>query len=276
MIGKILILMASFLVFATSSFGFGGVVTDPVSYGYFAEQITAAGEQLKKTTDVLNKAKEQVENLKVVQNKVQGVGNQLKGHYDRAKGLVDKVKGVREKLEKTPTTLQGQYAKWKNLDFIDPQKALEEFFEDPRANNANLYKALDRRYEVRQMALKNSIMNAEVLLQAAPGRMKVIEGLSGQIDGTENVKDAADLNNRIMIEMWTAVEEIKMLLAHLAEAQGLMNFSGVSKEVTTARVKTVDEHSKRSKKGPMDDYLEAHGFDPKVQSNDDLRKSLGI
>ena len=276
MIGKKLILTASFLVFAVNSFGFGGVVTDPGSYSYYAEQITAAGEQLNKTTDILNKAKEQVNKLQNVDNSIKAAGSQMKGHYDRAKGLVDKVKGVKEKLERTPTTLQGQVAKWKNLQFVDPEKALSDYFTDPRAKNADVYKALDRKYEVRQMALKNSIVNAENLLQASPDRLKAIEELSKQIDETENIKDATDLNNRILVEMWTATEEIKMLLAHLVEAQGLLNFSGVSKEVVAQRKATVDEHQNSGKERPMDDYLEAHGHDPKNLSDDSLRKALGI
>lgn len=275
MVGKKFTLTLSFLLITSTVFGMG-VVTDPGSYGYLAEQITSAGKQLEKTTTLINKAKEQIDNLKAVQQKVDGVGDQLKGHYDRAKGFVADVKGIREKLEDSPTTLQGQYAKWKDLKFVDPKKALDDFFKDPRSDNSDVFEALDRKYEVRQTALKNSIVEAENLLQAAPDRLKLIEKLAKQIDETKNTKDAADLTNRLLVEMWRTTEEIKMLLAHTSEAQGLLNFSGVSKEVTTKRKEAVTANNEKRKKGPMDDMLRSQGFDPNNLSNDSLYKAIGF
>ena len=275
MIGKMIILIVSFLAFGFNSFGMG-VVTDPGSYAYYAEQVTALGKQLEKATTMISKAEENIESVNKVKTEVSGVGDQLKGSYDRANGLVGQIKGVRDKLENSPTTIQGQYDKWKDLGFVDPQKSLEEFFKDPRADNADVYQALDRKHEVQQTALKNSIINAENLLQAAPDRLKKIEDLAAMIDQTKNVKDATDLTNRLLVEMLLAVEDLKMLVAYLGEAQGLLNYSGVSKEVTDARKAEVAAHNAKKKKGPMDAMFRAQGLDPDATGDEALRKAMGL
>ncbi len=275
MTGKTLFLTVSLLTITAQAFGFGSVTTDPVSYTYFAEQITTAGKNLEKTVDLVNKAKDQINNIKEVQNRVSEASSQLKGHYGRGKDLYDSIVSIREDLENTPTSMQAQYEKWKDLDFIDPQKVLDDFFKDPRSVHSDVFEALDRQYEIRQIALKNSIENAEKLLQNAPERLTLMEKLSKQIDGTANIKDATDLSNRILIEMWRTTEEIKTLLANLGEAQSLLDFTGVSKEIIAERKEAIAASSKR-KKGPMDDMLILQGQDPNDRSNEALYKALGI
>jgi chromosome segregation ATPase len=273
------------LVFTSSAFGMG-LVTDPGAYAYFAEQVTTMSEQLAKAEEMLSKAQQQIDKVEEVKNEVNGVTQQVKGvqdqmtgTYDQGAGMVNKVKGIRDALDDTPTTLQGAREKWDSVrGFVDPSSTLSAYFKDPRSSDGSKIAELDRAYEIRQTALNNAIGEAEKTLQGMPQRFKEIEKMAAKIDQQPNAKAALDLNNRILIEMWTALEELKILTASLGEAQGLLNYSGFNQATADKRAeeRAINARTPEDEGGIHGDYLRERGFNPKTIDDSDISRAMGL
>lgn len=69
-------------------------------------------------------------------------------------------------------------------------------------------------YKLSADTVKTALSLGEKLYNGMTGRLTTIQGLASQIDATQNVKDAADLQNRIGVEQ-------SQMLAELAKAQAL-------------------------------------------------------
>lgn len=264
MIGKKIILIP-FLVVSGLAHGF--TVTDPVSYMYYVQQI-------KKATDQISQAQQQVQTLGGIKTEVDNLNQQVKGVYYRAMGAVGQINDLKKQIEKTPSTVQGQASKWKGLfeevdGYIDASTVLDKDFGDPRIKKGEGLKGASVQYDYRQNQLKKSISNAERVLQVLPQRMEIVEGLASKIDTTKNIKDAQDLNNRIMIEILKVNYEMLTMFAHMAEADALLNYSGVTKEGSEIRAEIA------ASKKQTQDVFKAHmlevGVDIENATDDDIR-----
>jgi hypothetical protein len=106
---------------------------------------------------------------------------------------------------------------------------------------------MDKRYQLRQSALKNTVSQAESILAGTSDRIAKAKVLAGQIDGTENLKDAQDLTNVFLAEIDVALNELLKLTAHMAESQGLLDYTGVDDGVMASRVEDIEKREERSK-----------------------------
>ena len=242
-----LILFVALMVANQTNVYAGMVTTDPVSYTYMIEQLTALEEQI-------DRAKENVEKVNEVKKRVEGVKKQLEGHYNRAVGIANSIKQAEHDIANRPTGLQDEAKFWEKmlskskvgirnakgaLEVTNAEKHLNETFKDPRSRKGRkgrkIVKNFDREYHVRQASLKSTITKSELIIHKMPAKLKSISDLTAQIDKTVNIKDAQDLTNAILVQTLSAIHEIMDLVAYQAESSALLTFSGVDEDVTKER-----------------------------------------
>lgn len=243
---------------AFAIFGVGDVVSDPGSYAYYAEQISVATEQVTELENMVNTAEDTLDSIDDMKKSVEKTYDSVTGIYNRGSRYFDRYKEIESLLEENPRTLEGQYKKWmtlgnkgvnlsgKTIDLLGkPEESLEVNFRDPRDPLYDHLAELDKRYQLRQSALKNSVSQASSLLAGTKQRVATAKDLAGQIDTTQNLKDAQDLTNAFLAEILIALNDLLRLTAHMAESEGLINFAGVDDEVMKSRSQTIGSREYR-------------------------------
>jgi len=262
---------------AWALFGAGDIVSDPTSYTYYVEQIKQATEQLENL-------QEQLETAKNIYGEVEDMRKQLIGAYDQATGMVNDLSNIREEIENNPTAM-AKYAKkflsheMGDDDFVDPRVLIEGIFKDPRMPQEKVekLKTLNEKYHARQKTLEDAITESEKTLNGMPERYELLEDLAGRIDSTPNVKAAMDLNNRILAEILKILTDHLALVAHIGEAQSIVNFDGATDEATAQREQEIEENiEKSSEYAPLQEYLDANGIDTSKKDDSEFYKILGI
>lgn len=261
----------------SQALAFGDVVTDPNSYGYYVQQIKEMGKQTQE-------AIKQVQTLGGIRTTVEDTQRAVTGTYNRGMGLINDVERLKKRVGSDPSTLDGNFRKWSGIvgsassiagraegtadraagHYYDAREILDDNFEDPRkrkksdgARTPN-YSA-DRQYQIGQSSLKDAVAAAESTLQALPGRVSTLSDLAAQIDGTKNLKDAADLQNRFLAEILQTLHELVAITARLGEAQALQSYTGVNDDAMTERVEAVKKAADRDPTWLHEQELDAAG-----------------
>lgn len=204
-------------------------VTDPTAYGYYVQQIKQMTEALTTASDTLNS--------------VNQVRAEMVGTYNRAAGLVGEMKDMEEQVRtgKGILTTRGTVLGYpKNEDgFIDISKVLDGAYGDVRSTTNRVL--MDARHEVQQEALKRVVLDSEKLLEGVGDRINQVGTIAGQIDRTRNVKDATDLNNRILVEILRTLIEMLAIASKANQAQALFQYSGVTADTVAERQRVLNQ-----------------------------------
>lgn len=234
------------VLFPAASVHSTGVVTDPISYTYYVEQIAKATEyvnQMKRSVDTLGGIKDEVNNMK----------NMFKGSYNNTVGLVESLGNLKHEIVTVPDAVEQStvgYANNTNKEFERYQKvdkALEDAFNDPRSAHYNPWVLTDYQYNMKQLSRKNTIRYSSNLLQGMDKRVKNIDKLSDDlatIDSRDDVKDAIDLTNRLLVELIKGNTELLAITTRLAEMNAMDGYAGVEGEEiakTKGKKKPVEE-----------------------------------
>lgn len=241
----------------------GDVVTDPKSYGYYVQQLKEMGKQTQE-------AIKQVQTLGGIRTTVEDTQRAVTGTYNRGMGLINDVERLKKRVGSDPSTLDGNFRKWSGIvgsassmagrvestadraagHYYDAREILDDNFEDPRTRKKSGGTrtpnfSADRQYQIGQSSLKDAVAAAEGTLQELPKRVSTLSGLAEQIDGTKNLKDAADLQNRFLAEILQTLHELVSITARLGEAQALQSYTGVNDDAMTERVEAVKKAADR-------------------------------
>lgn len=241
----------SFLV--TSTFAYAMPVTDLGSYVYYAEQLAEASKTVTEMKKMVSTATETMDSINDMKKTAEKSYNSVVGSYKKGQRFVKQFQDFENMFNEKPRTLEGQYAKWrkigkkgtrlsnKTLDmFGDPEAGIETNFRDPRSPMYDYMAEMDKKFQFRQSSLKNSIAKSQSILAGTGERMDKVKDLAGEIDTTENVKDAQDLTNALLTEILVVINELVKLTAHMAESEGLMEFAGVEDEVMKDKAEEIE------------------------------------
>lgn len=231
-----------------------GIVMDPTAYIYYAEQIAQYSQQITEMKEMVATAEETLDTIDDVKKSVEKSYSAVVGSYNRGKRFVERFSDLAAMFEENPRTLEGQYNKWMNIGreglgltddtldlFLDPEKQIDNIFVDPRSSLYNHLADLDKRFQIRQTSLKNSIAKSTSLLAGTADRLDKAEELSREIDHTDNIKDAQDLTNAFLAEMLIVLNELLKLTAHMVESEGLMHYAGVDDAVMESRIEEIED-----------------------------------
>lgn len=207
-------------------------VTDAGSYTYYAQQIKQLTQQLEA---IKSQTLGQFERLEAIKSQVSGT-------YSGLTTVYQDLNGIKKTFESAPSTLQGEAQKWTKLkdlvtSYTGINDALGEVFKDPRSidQNVNQIAYVNRQYNMRQLALKNSISHAENLLQSVQDRMATIDKLQAAAAKATSQSDKQDMTNAILIELLRTMTTYSSVLLEFHQAAALLNFKGADQEVMKKR-----------------------------------------
>lgn len=264
-ISSIYIVVSSLLCNQTAYavLGFGDIVADPGSYAYYVEQIAVATDQVSEMKKAVSTADDTLDSIDDMKETAEKAYKNVKGKYYQAQRYMDKYKKVQAMLDKTPRSLEGKYKKWMELAnlgvnkadkavnlYEDPEKTIDVMYKDPRSSLYDHQANMDRRYEIEQTALKNSISEAEKVIAGTKDRMKNLEILNAEMEALSgkdgNMKLAQDHTNNLLSEIILILDQLLILTAHMAEAESLMAYNGIDEDVTTERMASVNSRAQRA------------------------------
>ncbi|TKW61151.1 MAG: hypothetical protein DI628_00540 [Blastochloris viridis] len=212
------------------------VVSDPGAYTRMAQQIQQMQDQVKQMTNVLNEAKRINENLT--------------GNLKRGLGTDEDIRRLRGAVEKMiPTfTIKG-LPNPSQSDMERIGNELDKIFVSSQAQPVEAELTKDQRDAYRKKSISNAVRYSEYIITDTEKSMNRLEDLSQQINQTQSMKDAMDLNNRYMQEMMASQTKLNMLLAHLVRAESATKMQGVSpNEGVEARKYTAHEYNEMMSK----------------------------
>ena len=184
------------------------VVSDPGQYARMATQLS----ELKKHFDVLQ------EQFKELQN----IQSAVSGNLQRGKGIfrdIGKLREMSEKMTKSVHSLPHMDLDDYDLRNIeDLQDALDQIY----TNETDIIKrgqTEQQRKQYQQRSIRSALEGAEVLINLQDERFRKIEELAAEIDQTETLKDAIDLNNRLLGEILLVQQQALLLQSQYIRAE---------------------------------------------------------
>jgi len=192
------------------------VVTDPGAYQYF--------------NGLDKKAQEQLEFLQRIQDGDLAIKSTLSGNKRIGYGINSNMISYDEFFQIRNVMFAGQAnqttdkptAISKSLDLIFPPiKVKIPNVTSGKQDNSFVKKAWQ------QNNIKTSIIFAEMMLSSSKTRISQIASLANDIDSTTTVKEAMDVNSRLILELIVETRNVNLLLANLIKIQSSKDFEGL-------------------------------------------------
>ena len=218
-------------------FGVGDIVSDPGSYAYYAEQIASATEQVSALTEQLEQVKSLVNLQKLTEKGVTSMAGDMIGIYNNAIDFVDATDELIETSVELPTELENQF--YKELGdsedtlkgFERMEKFLDSKYNDPLSADFDPIRFAFFRSEIEKTAADTLLKSAAQRLSETAPRIETLADLAAKIDDTENIKDAADLNNRFNGEILLVLTEINDTFQQLAQLEAFGKLKGGKSDI---------------------------------------------
>lgn len=203
------------------------VVSDPTSYTYYIEQVT----NLQKQVEIMQKT---VNTMEDIQNTIETgdiaavgkVQRQLEGTYRRATNAGREIDETAKRLGATTGPLEepspnADSMQWAGHNYLQSNFKAPGEVGKTQVNRVGQAKARDYTYEQALLASNQSLLALE-------GRFDLQKDLADQIDKTENIKDAQDLSNRILLELVTIQTEMLAAINYMSAAIAAREYQGLS------------------------------------------------
>lgn len=178
------------------------VVTDPGAYGYL--------------TGIDEKEQEQLEFLQSLENYTISIDNNLSGNKQIGYGINNNLMLYDDYLTLTlpanksdkPSTIS------KNLELIYPTVKV--------AKTKDFEK---RKYQ--QSSLRATLLFSEMIINSSKQKVSQLTSLASDIDGTNKLKEAMDVNSRLLLEILAELRNTNLLLAQVTKSQAARDYSGI-------------------------------------------------
>ncbi|PML45582.1 hypothetical protein BCT75_04155 [Vibrio lentus] len=266
-----LIISLAFACIPSFAFGFGGVVTDPGSYSYYATQIEQAIEQVELAEDQIKQATK-------TYNKVVNVDKSITGNLNRADRSLKRISDL-QNVSITDVRKSMQYAK-KALDEVadipqyhtEIESEIDKTFGEENQGRGDWVNVEAEKRANKQKALKRAIIDSEV----AQGKIKLqdeqLEDLALATNETNSIKDATDVTNTALLQMIEGQNEIINLLANISKNLALAEYNGDENLSTKTHIingKDITDKSdwKTNNRNKPKSYTECNPFVSKCNRN---------
>jgi hypothetical protein len=211
------------LIFITSNFlsiqclAQTTVVTDPGAYSYFNGLDKKSQEQiefLQKIQDTELALKSSLEGNKRIGY---GVNNSL-SFYDDFFILKESDQKQNIQLGDKPSAIS------KNLNLLFPI----EKFKIPNDSNKSKNEIVFKKKAFQQQSIKSALIFAEMISNNTKYQLSQVSALAGDIDGTNTLKEALDVNNRLVLELLLEIRNTNLILANLVRLNAAEKFEGLT------------------------------------------------
>lgn len=214
---KCLTIGVSALVLGFSQPALSLVVSDPGVYARMATEL----KELKKHFEVL---KQQLEKAKEIQEAV--TGNLKRGApiIEDLKELQDIAEGLTKGAVNLPNVDLEDY----DLKNIEDLKDVIEKVYEREGDIFDQGQNSQQRKDYQQRTVKGALESSEIIIAKTDDRLEKIGSLVNAIDSTESLKDAVDLNNRLLGEILMVQQQLLLLQSQYVRANTAMNYRGTS------------------------------------------------
>lgn len=199
---KIIILLITFIILLQSRIvAASTVVTDPGAYSYL--------------TGIDKKEQEQLEFLKSLETYNISIDNSLTGNKQIGYGINNNFLLYDDYIALTlsPSKSDKPAVISKNLEIVYPAIKVKPSAELER-----------RKYQ--QASLRASLIFSEMIISSSRQKISQITSLASDIDGTSKLKEAIDVNSRLLLEILLEARNTNFLLANLTKSIAAKEYSG--------------------------------------------------
>lgn len=211
--------------FTGNAFSFGGVVTDPMSYTYYVQQIEQAMTQLK---TMENHVKETTK----VYEQVTSVDKRLIGNLNRAQAQLQKIKDMqdwtisdaRKSLKYAKNALEevGKIPEYQE----EVTEGIDSVFGEENQSRNDWVSVEAEKKAKRQQALKQAVVDSEVAQEIITVQLEELETLAIATNTTDSLKDSTDVTNTILLSLLDGQREVIQQLANISRNIALANYEG--------------------------------------------------
>lgn len=190
------------------------VVTDPAALSKLVENINQGRQVLQnieQQTEKMDKMGKSMEG-----NSLQGVT--LKSALNRYKSIFDQVQ------RSIPNIVPENLPSGRRPDMGQPgdvKEVLDHIYNPAQPRNRNMQDLH------RQTTSRAALESSELSIANADKRFAELSQLTTDIDGTQSLKEAADMTNKLLLKILMSIEELKNLQAELTRMEAAKNYTGL-------------------------------------------------
>jgi len=129
----------------------------------------------------------------------------------------------------TPKSISGKLLS--NTSIGDISQLLNNIYPSKENPNANIYEPLITKYKAD--SYKSALELSEFFLNNAPKEVEDMSKVVTDIENTQNVKEAMDVNNRLLSEVLFTLQKQNQLLAQLVRTESASKYEGNIENATT-------------------------------------------
>lgn len=257
---------------ANAILGMGDIVSDPASYGYYAEQIEAMAAELEKLEESYDELTKHTE-------KLQDITDKMQGYYSKAKATADQIKGFVDSVSEVPHSFSDLQSKWFKIKgqietIAGGKEMLDKIFGDIRKlgdDGRSVYEIINDRYQSKQQVLKDTIAASNKDLSSVGEDLAEIHQLASEISQTKTLKESQDLANLILIKQLIVQRRLLSSFNRFSMAQSMISFEGVSDEVSNEiKVQLNEGKSQKVERKYLKDKFRNPNIDSSTITSNDL------
>lgn len=220
---------------STAAFGFGGVVTDPVSYTYYVQQLEQAMNQIKVAEEQVKKATDTYEEITSVDDRLAGNLSRAQNYVKKIQDLQDvSLKDARKSLLYTKKALEeiGEIPEYQD----EISKEIDTVFgEENQGKNVWVSVEAQKRAQ-KQAAFKQAIIDSEVAHGKVELQLEELEALAVATNSTDSAKDATDVTNTILLAILDGQQEVVKQLANISRNLSLAEYDGAESKAEDVHI----------------------------------------
>jgi len=253
--------------------GMGDIVSDPASYGYYAQQIEALAAELEKLEESYDELTKHTE-------KLQNITDKMQGYYTKAKATADKIQSFVDSVSEVPHSFSDLQNKWFTIKgqietIAGGKEMLDKIFGDIRKlgdDGRSIYEIINDRYQSKQQVLKDAIAASNKDLSSVGEDLDEIQQLANEIGKTKTLKESQDLANLILIKQLIVQRRLLSSFNRFSMAQSLISFEGVSDEVSNEiKVQLGEGKSQKAERKYLKEKFRNPNIDSSVITSEDLK-----
>lgn len=252
--------------------GMGDIVSDPASYGYYAQQIEVMAAELEKLEESYDELMKHTE-------KLQDITDKMQGYYTKARATSDQIKGFVDSVSEVPHSFSDLQSKWFKIKgqietIAGGKEMLDEIFGDIRKlgdDGRSIYEIINDRYQSKQQVLKDAIAASNKDLSSVGEDLDEIHQLANEISQTKTLKESQDLANLILIKQLIVQRRLLSSFNRFSMAQSMISFEGVSDEVSDQiKIQLNEGKSQKVERKYLKDKFRNPNIDSSTITSNDL------
>ncbi len=210
-----------------------------------AQLVVADPAALAKLVDTINQGQQMILNMEKQIALAEKTADNFKGNLKRSAALINSLNTYKNILAEVRRTLPD--IEPENLpagrapDMSQPKDVNDaiDYIYNPYHARGDLSRNMQQSHK--QATTRSALATAELSIANTDKRFRELAELTAEIDGTQSLKDAADMANKLLLKILMAVEELTNLQAQLVRMEAAKNYKGLRAKKLKPKTLTAGE-----------------------------------